>query len=1116
MANNSPSYLERLKFDPKLLIGPVAAWVTNIRVVILLVLTILFLGLFSYFNIPRRLNPEINLPIITVVTALPGASPEDVESLVTIPLESQLQSVSNLDTIASTSQNNVSVISMQFLSQVTSEKAKSDVQSIVDSVTDLPTDAQIPKVTALDFEDRPIWTFTVSGDHDIPSLMRFSDTLKKNIENQPKIDRATVTGFEDQQISITFNPAKISLYNINPLQLSNLVKTSISSFPAGPVNTNTNTFAFTIEPTATNVSHLRNLKLNVNGTTIVLGDIATVNEISKTNQNWSMIADNNNVPKRVVTFNVYKTSNSNFDDSVNNAKKIVESTNTSFQNRFKITTILNAADEINKQFFDLLDEFKSTILLVMACLFVFLGLRQALISSVTVPLTFLSAFIFMRIFGMSINFLSLFAFLLALGLLVDDTIVTVSAMTSYYKSGKFTPTQTGLIVWRDTIVPIWSTTITTIWSFVPLLLASGIIGEFIKPIPVVVTVTMISSTAIAVLITLPFMIVILKPSAPKRVILLIKIILAIILFAFGLYIVRNNTFFALIAVLYILLAFIFIIVRKSLAYKINLIFNEDTTLLSIKNQFFKYLNHGLLDIEILSQKYKWLITKILASGSARKKVIIAIIIYAVWAFALLPLGLVKNEFFPKTDEDLVYVTLEMPPGTNLTVTQTKSNTVLEKLRHIPEAQFVVEETGTGLTNMGGATNKANNSLFTIHLPDKKLRHRSSILIAEDLRNQFKNYTDGKITVTELTSGPPAGADLQIKLLGDDLAQLNTYADKIIAYLNTQNGVTNADKSIKPGPSQIVFVPDEAKVAQAGLTNDAIGLWMRTYASGFTLGSVKFQKDSRVKEDVVFTFAGGIQNPSSIGQINIPTQTGFVPLLSLGTLKTQYNPTSITRESGKRTISVSAIVKPGYSVSTKGKDLEKFADSLKLPEGYSWETGGINEENAKSVQSILQSMVLAFILILVTMVIQFKSYRQAIIVLMVIPLAVSSVFAAFALTGTPLSFPALIGILSLFGIVVTNSMFIVDKINLNRKQGMQFNEAIADAGASRMEPIILTKLCTVFGLLPITLSNPLWQGLGGAIISGLLIASTIMLLFIPVVYYEWFKGEKEIKQQIKVE
>jgi multidrug efflux pump subunit AcrB len=187
---------------------------------------------------------------------------------------------------------------------------------------------------------------------------------------------------------------------------------------------------------------------------------------------------------------------------------------------------------------------------------------------------------------------------------------------------------------------------------------------------------------------------------------------------------------------------------------------------------------------------------------------------------------------------------------------------------------------------------------------------------------------------------------------------------------------------------------------------------------------------------------------------------------------------------------------------------EYVESIEFKPGYTWETGGVNEENAKSIQSILQAMLLSAVLIMITMVVQFGSFRQAAIVIIVIPFAVASVFLSFALFGTPLSFPALIGVLSLFGIVVTNSMFIVDKINLNKKEGMSFEHSIADAGASRLEPIILTKLSTVFGLLPITISDPLWRGLGGAIISGVLIASTIMLLFIPVLYYEWMKDEKD--------
>jgi multidrug efflux pump subunit AcrB len=219
-----------------------------------------------------------------------------------------------------------------------------------------------------------------------------------------------------------------------------------------------------------------------------------------------------------------------------------------------------------------------------------------------------------------------------------------------------------------------------------------------------------------------------------------------------------------------------------------------------------------------------------------------------------------------------------------------------------------------------------------------------------------------------------------------------------------------------------------------------------------------------------------------------------------------NPTLITRENGKRTLSVTASVTPGHSVSQTNQTLEKYANSIKLAPGYSWTTGGANEQNQESVTSILQAMILSFLLIIVTMVVQFSSFRKALIVMLVIPLSISGVFIIFALTHTPLSFPALIGVLALFGIVVKNSILVVDKINNNLRVGMEYTESIVDGAVSRLEPIALTSFATIAGLIPITLSDPLWRGLGGAIIAGLTFSGTIMLFFIPVVYYYWFRSE----------
>lgn len=1100
------SYFERIRFDKTLKGDTIWNYISNMRIVTLSVIAILFLGIVSYLSIPRRLNPEIKISIVTVVTVLPGASPTDVESLVTIPLETGLQNITGIDVLASSSQNNVSAITMQFLSSVSQDKAKSDVQSVVDGISTLPKDAQTPVVKALDFEDEPIWTFALVAS-DLPSLMHGADILKKNLENTPKVDRVLLNGFETQEIAVVVKPEAIRQYGMNPITLATAVKAAIVAYPAGTVSTGEHEFSLTIDPQITSIEDIRALKLKFGATSVSLGDIARVAEKSAKNQKASFIASKTDEMKRVVTFRVHKSTSANIDEAALGVHTTVNNTIKTLGPDFSVVTVTDAAKEIDDQFFDLLGEFRSTILLVFACLFIFLGLRQAVIASITVPLTFLAAFVFMRYIGMSINFLSMFAFLLALGLLVDDTIVVVSAMTTYYKTKKFTPVETGRIVWRDTIIPIWSTTITTIWSFVPLLLATGIIGSFIKPIPVVVTVTMISSTAIAVLITLPFMIVILKPEIAARVVMLGKIVGIGLLSVIILSLFKGNPLFPLILIVYIAAFFIISLVFPWIQSRVIPSIASKIPYYKVLSAFSaKTMDHGLLDIEILARKYHWLITKILASKKARRFIIWGIVLYAVWSFALLPMGFVKNEFFPKDNQDTVYLNLQLPSGSTAEATAAHTAQVVETLRTIPDVSFVTADSGI---SVGGRNTSGGDAISGLTLHLKAKRSKTSIAIASDLRKLFAQYPYGTVTVAELSGGPPAGSDLQMKLLGDDLGALNAYADTIAAYLKTIAGVSDVSKSVKEGTSKLVFVPDQTKLQQYGVSIDTLGLWMRSFASGFTLSDAKFDTSARNKKDIVFSFGDGLASPEEVGTIQLGTAQGSIPLLSLGSMTLKNNPTTITRESGKRTISVTASVKSGFNTAQINTQLEKYVDTMGLADGYAWKTGGVNDENRKSVQSILQAMVLAFILILVTMVIQFQSYRQALLVLLVIPLAVSSVFFVFALTGIPLSFPALIGVLSLFGIVVTNSMFIVDKINMNIRQGMPFSEAIADAGASRMEPIILTKLCTVLGLLPITMSNALWQGLGGAIISGLLIASSIMLLFIPVVYYEWFHKEYNV-------
>ncbi len=1087
----------KLKFDKRLENTWFSRYLGNIRVVILLVLGILTVGIYSLTTLQRRLNPEVKLTIVSVVTILPGAGPADTESLVTIPLEDKLTGLNGIDTITSTSRDNASAIVMQFKSGVDKDKAKTDVQSAVDSVTTLPSDTQTPTVTAFDFEGQPIWQFAVTGSQDTASLMRYTDRLKKKIEDLPDIDRVTLDGWQAQQIEVKIDPEKVNSLGINPMQLSQALKTATTAFPAGSTNADGLNFSLSIDNQVASVEDIRQMTLNIQNRPVKLGEIARIDTKSEPNLTKTYLATPSSPAQQAVTFFVYKTSSADITKTVKGVEKLVEDEIGSTDGQYQVNSILNTGEEISKQFTDVLGEFRSTIILVFINLLLFLGLRQALIASITIPLTFLLSFGWMSILGQTINFLTLFALLLAFGTSIDDTIVTVSAMTSYYHTKRFSAHQTGLMIWRDFTVPIWTTTITTVWAFLPLILSTGIIGEFIKPIPITVATTMYSSTAVAWFITLPLLIVFLNPRFPSRVKKFIGgllILLSIILITL---ISGNKALLLPILLTYAVLLWLTFRLRKELTKAAWDFIRRFRHTHAIKTFLAELFSLGFIDTEPLGRKYRQLITRILKSKRGRKLVLVCLGIYALVAYALIPTGLVKNEFFPKTNADNLYLNVDLPPGTDAATIDAEAKNLIGQLQSTPELKSVIADPGKQIDTRGGEADSPSSVLFSLILNPKEQRKQSSIDIAEQLRQQFSNYTKGKLAVIEQSGGPPAGADVQIKLLGDDLEILNQYADKTIRYLSTQPGVINVDKSIKPGTSKLTFVPDKTKLVQAGIGADTVGFWLRLWTSGFTLDKVRINNQDN---DAVFYVNGQNLNPQQLGRVNIPTQSGSLPLLTLGRLELKNNPTIITHEAGKRTISVTAGVQPGYSISDANKKLIAYAnDGLSLPNGYTWQTGGVNEENTKSVQSIFRAMALSFILIMATMVIEFSSFRQAAVILSLIPFAVAGVFYVFGLTGTPLSFPALIGVLALFGVVVTNAMFIVEKINQNHKRGMSIDEAIADAGQSRLEPIILTSLTSILGLIPITLGNALWRGLGGAIISGLLFSGVIMLFYIPVMY-----------------
>lgn len=1078
----------------------IAKYFSRIRIVSLIAIVLSGAGAMSYSSMTKELNPNIQIPLVFVTTVLPGSGPEDTEQLVTIPVEDAVEGLSGVTRSSSLSQESVSHITLEFASGTNPEKAKSDVQTAIDGLTTLPKDAEKPTIQVLDFQNQPSLVLAVTEkDGQRASLDHFADILKDTIKDLPGVERVVLSYRNDPVTRITLSPETMSARNLSLPELSGSISGALNNNPAGVISGSETKYALGVDELADSTQALRSLPIQIDHTVIPLGSVARVEERSPLSSTEAFYADQTISPKPTILVSVFKSKSADTRVIADTVRGTAEKLSAQSGSHFALRAVFDGGKEISKSFDQLLHDFRLTLLLVFFVLLSFFGLRQSIVAALAIPITFLGTFLVMQMAGISINFISLFSLLLALGILVDNAIVIVSAVTS--RRRVYTdedPMQTALHVFADYRTVILTTTITTVWAFLPLLLATGIIGEFIKPIPIVVSTTLAISALIALFIVLPFMAALIAGDFPVRVLRFGKILVAGVALSILMYLLKESRFFIPALITSLLLVVFLVFTLRTISTRLAL--SPRITRIRARLAFIR----AHFNLDKIAERYHVFIKTIIASKKLRRRTFAMLILFSLFSYALVPTGYVVNEFFPEDNQDTVYVRLKLPVGTSLETSRAHAIELAEKLRHEALAQFVVAEIGAKPpTDNDASRPDINELLFTIILPPKQDRHETSGEIVNRLNRELVPSPLGEISATQISGGPPAGSDITLKLLGSDLATLDTLAKQVADHLKNEPGVSNVSTSLSAN-GKVVFVPDTEALARFGVSTDTVAMTLRTLGNGFTVKNDAHFGDQKTDVEIAFTDDSFGSKTADLGRILITSAQGALPLGSLGHFTLRQNPTSISRENGKRVLLVTADVAQGFSVSTASKNLEAYVqDSIVFPDGYSFQTGGVNEENTKSVRSILLAMLLSAALIFSTMVIQFNSFRKAIIVLLVIPLAVSGVFVIFALSGIPLSFPALIGILALFGIVVNNSIIMVDKINKNMESMTDLDEAIAGGAASRLEPILLTALTTIVGLIPITLSDPIWQGLGGAIIAGLTFSGVAKLFFIPVIYKSWF-------------
>lgn len=1125
--SSDSKYLERLTFRPELRQTWLNFFVTNFRVVVLLIVLISAWGLYAFFNLPRESNPEVKIPIAVVTTVYPGASPADVEQFVTKKIETELSGLKDLDKITSNSYNSLSSITVQF-------DAKADIQSSIQALKDavdkakpnISTDAKEPIVTEVSLDDMPIWTVSITGPYDGFTLRRYAEDIQTELEKISGVREIQISGGDVKEFEVAYRPDALLFYGLNVSGANNAIMAMNVAVPSGNFETGKLVVPIRTDTDIDTVADVANIPVahGPGGSAVLLKDVANVSERAVKKTSYSRLSIYGSQPQNSVTLSLVKRQGASVLDTVDKAHETVEDMVSKLPPGITFNVGLDMAKQVRTDFNELSRDFLLTVFLVFFILFIIVGLKEAFVAGLAVPMVFFITFGSLQMLGISLNFLSLFSLILALGLLVDDAIVVVSATKQYLNTGKFTPEEAVLLVLNDFKMVLTTTTLATVWAFVPLLFATGIIGQYLKSIPVTVSITLVASLLVALMINHPLAAVLERIRLTRKFFFILESVIIVI--AAALFYAGGILAYIVGIILLLIEGYLIWWYEKGGRQKMdrNKILTEaeweDDELIKAKlrsqgsrehESFSVKIIHGLVDFHRFLPAYERSFKHYILDKKRRKWVIWSVIGVFVLSVALIPLGLVKSVFFPVQDSDYVFVDMRAPVGTNLTQTDLLVKPVEKKLLAYPEIANMDTSIGRASSNSGsfgaGAGNGSNIASIAIVLKDKAERDVKSYEFADILRKDLSSIKGLEINVSTLAGGPPSGAAFEAHIRGDDLDTLTAIVNDLKPILSDIPGVVNVNVSEKESVPQYTFKLEPVALEQHDLNAASIGATLRTAISGLEITKII---EGEKEINVVATFdQRSIPNLAAIQDLRVLNNRNQ-PVFLKDVSKVELLPTVdvITRVDQKRNMVLSA----GTDSSTNGQavlaEFEKKIASYDMPAGYDIVYGGENEQNAESVASVLRAMIIALVLIVSTLIIQFNSFRKAVIVLVSIPLALIGVFIGMAIFNVPLSFPGLIGILALFGIVVKNAIILVDKINLNLKSGLKFEDAIADAGKSRLEAIFITSICTIIGILPVTLSNELWRSLGGAIIFGLTLSSFLTLYIVPAFFLVFVKDQKQ--------
>jgi multidrug efflux pump len=1093
---------------------PTSWAIDNKTSIYVLVLILAIFGLVSYNKIPKEQFPEIVIPTIIVNTVYAGTSPLDMENLVTRPIEKNLKSINGVKKVRSNSIQDISSIIIEFQTDVDKADAKQKVKDAVDkTMKDLPKDLTVdPTVMEIDMSEIPIMYVNVSGNYPLDRLKDFADEVQDRVEELPEITRVDIVGALEREIQVNLDMYKMQAYNLTFSDVSRAIATENLTYSGGNIELQGMSRSIRVVGEFKDVETLRNLMVGTSGGGYVfLKDVAEVKYGFKEQDSFARLGG-----KNVLTLNIIKKSGQNLLDASDNIKEVLKKLQDS---KFPKDLTIQISGDQSTFTRTTVNDLNNTIIigfiLVTIVLMFFMGVTNAFFVGLSVPLSMFLAWIVMPGIDFTMNMLVMFAFIFALGIVVDDAIVVIENTHRIFMKGNMTIVQAAKYAAGEVFIPILAGTLTTLAPFFPLAFWPGVVGEFMFYIPVTIIITLFASLIVAYIINPVFAVQFMKrdeehhgmPRKRMWVIAAGIVVLGILLHLLSVPMWANIAFF---------FAFSFVM-HNIWGFKVLLYFQHHA-------------------IPRMLNKYEELL-RYLLKGRRPRMLLWGLIALFIATIALTMAYPPKVVFFPDNQPNMVNTYIKLPVGTDVTVTDSITKVVEERVMKVlgennPIVESVISNVALGASAdmFEAGTKVSHKSKVTVNFVEFAKRNgQNTNVYMEKVREAVKGIPGVEINVEKEANGPPTGKPVNVEVSSDDLEQLITTSNRFIAYLDSLK-IPGADKfktdfeSTKP---EVLIDLDRVRANSEGISTYSAGSEIR--AAVYGLEASKF-RDGEEQYPIQLRYVKE-QRDNLDRLINLhityrDMNTGIlrsIPLSAVAKINYSNSVGSIARLNLKRVITINSNVITGYTANEVVASVQRSLAGFSKPDGVDLKITGEQEDQKETADFLSIAMLLSLFGILFILITQFNSISKPIIIVSEVIFSVIGVLLGFIITGMPISIIMTgMGIVALAGIVVRNGILLVEFTDVQLENGLRPREAIIQAGKARITPVILTAAATILGLIPLAIGlNIDFAGLftnfephlhfGGdnvtffgplswTIIFGLTIATFLTLIMIPALYH----------------